>query len=231
MPLDVYLGIVAATNMKQRTRKQIEYYHADRLNYAVAGTPNRLEYDQGFFVKNGDGAADVKPIAHLYKIAGLPARRTPRRAGGDPPAPADHRHLFAGADAGGVLLRSAAAARSTFCLYALNHGVPAAEVAPRVGLTAEQVERVYRDIEASAARRATCTQGRSGRTDRRLEQAPVGHRGGHGSLVAAIHMERGHVLDAPEPEAAAERRQVVPEADARRQVLRGRLALPPPITT
>ena len=31
------------------------------------GTPNRLEYDQGFFVKNGDGAADVKPIAHLYK--------------------------------------------------------------------------------------------------------------------------------------------------------------------
>ena len=36
MPLDVYLGIVAATNMKQRTRKQIEYYHADRLNYAVA---------------------------------------------------------------------------------------------------------------------------------------------------------------------------------------------------
>ena len=45
----------------------LEYYHADRLNYAVAGTPNRLEYDQGFFVKNGDGAADVKPIAHLYK--------------------------------------------------------------------------------------------------------------------------------------------------------------------
>ena len=44
-----------------------EYFHADRLNYAVPGTPNRLEYDQGFFVKNGDGAADVKPIAHLYK--------------------------------------------------------------------------------------------------------------------------------------------------------------------
>ncbi|RUX42985.1 NAD(+) synthase, partial [Mesorhizobium sp. M7A.F.Ca.US.014.04.1.1] len=67
MSAAVYLGIVAATNMKQRTRKQIEYYHADRLNFAVLGTPNRLEYDQGFFVKNGDGAADVKPIAHLYK--------------------------------------------------------------------------------------------------------------------------------------------------------------------
>ena len=62
-----YLGIVAATNFKQRVRKMLEYYHADRLNYVVAGTPNRLEYDQGFFVKLGDGAADVKPIAHLYK--------------------------------------------------------------------------------------------------------------------------------------------------------------------
>jgi NAD+ synthase len=67
LPLDAYLAIVAATNFKQRTRKMIEYYHADRLNYAVAGTPNRLEYDQGFFVKNGDGSADFKPIAHLYK--------------------------------------------------------------------------------------------------------------------------------------------------------------------
>ena len=54
-------------HFKQRVRKMLEYYHADRLNYAVAGTPNRLEYDQGFFVKLGDGAADVKPIAHLYK--------------------------------------------------------------------------------------------------------------------------------------------------------------------
>jgi NAD+ synthase len=62
-----YLQIVAATNYKQRIRKTIEYFHADRLNYAVVGTPNRLEYDQGFFVKNGDGSADLKPIAHLYK--------------------------------------------------------------------------------------------------------------------------------------------------------------------
>jgi NAD+ synthase len=62
-----YLQIVAATSFKQRIRKTLEYYHADRLNYGVLGTPNRLEYDQGFFVKNGDGSADVKPIAHLYK--------------------------------------------------------------------------------------------------------------------------------------------------------------------
>jgi NAD+ synthase len=62
-----YLQVVAATNYKQRIRKTVEYFHGDRLNYAVVGTPNRLEYDQGFFVKNGDGSADIKPIAHLYK--------------------------------------------------------------------------------------------------------------------------------------------------------------------
>lgn len=67
MSAEVYQGIIAATNMKQHSRKQMEYYHVDQLNYAVIGTPNPLEYDQGFFVKNGDGAADLKPITHLYK--------------------------------------------------------------------------------------------------------------------------------------------------------------------
>ena len=98
LPLAAYLQLVAATNFKQRIRKMIEYYHADRLNYAVAGTPNRLEYDQGFFVKHGDGAADFKPIAHLYKTQvyalaahlGVPAEIR-RRA-------AHHRHLLDAAD-------------------------------------------------------------------------------------------------------------------------------------
>lgn len=67
LDLNSYLQIVAATNFKQRIRKTMEFFHADRLNYAVIGTPNRVEYDQGFFVKNGDGSADIKPIAHLYK--------------------------------------------------------------------------------------------------------------------------------------------------------------------
>jgi NAD+ synthase len=34
------------------------------------------------------------------------------------------------------------------CLWAHNHGTPAAEVAPVLGLTPAQVERVFRDIEA-----------------------------------------------------------------------------------
>jgi NAD+ synthase len=43
------------------------YYHAELRNYAVVGTPNKNERDQGFFVKYGDGGYDLCPIAHLYK--------------------------------------------------------------------------------------------------------------------------------------------------------------------
>ena len=108
MPLEVYLQVVAATNMKQRTRKLLEYYHAERLNYAVLGTPNRLEYDLGFFVRGGDGLADLKPIAHLYKTQVYALGPLPRSARGDLQPAAQHRHLQHAADPGGVLLRPAA---------------------------------------------------------------------------------------------------------------------------
>jgi len=147
-----YLQIVAATNYKQRVRKMTEYYHADRLNYAVAGTPNRLEYDQGFFVKQGDGAADVKPIAHLYKTQvyqlaahlGIPEeirRRPPTTDTFSMPQTQEEFYFALPYD------------RMDLCLYALNHGIPAEEVAPLVELTPEQVSRVFKDIEAK--RRAT----------------------------------------------------------------------------
>ena len=67
LPLTEYLQIVAASNFKQRSRMTMLYYHADRLNYAVIGTGNKNEHEQGFFVKFGDGGADIKPIAHLFK--------------------------------------------------------------------------------------------------------------------------------------------------------------------
>jgi len=150
-----YLGLVAATNFKQRTRKMIEYYHADRLNYAVAGTPNRLEYDQGFFVKNGDGAADLKPIAHLYKsqvyqLAGyldLPREIT------DQPPTTDTYSLPQSQE---EFYFSLPYDRMDLCLWARNHGVAAAEVAGSMGLEPEQIERVYRDIDTK--RRTTAYQ-------------------------------------------------------------------------
>lgn len=147
-----YLQIVASTNYKQRVRKMMEYYHADRLNYAVAGTPNRLEYDQGFFVKQGDGAADFKPIAHLYKTQvyalarhlGLPPDICSRLPTTDTFSMAQTQEEF---------YFALPYDRMDLCLYGLNHGVPAAEVAPAVDLTPEQVERVFKDI--AAKRRAT----------------------------------------------------------------------------
>lgn len=62
-----YMQIVAASNFKQRTRMSMLYYHSERLHYAVIGTPNKHEVEQGFFVKYGDGGADIMPIGHLYK--------------------------------------------------------------------------------------------------------------------------------------------------------------------
>jgi NAD+ synthase len=67
LPVKEYLQIVAASNFKQRCRMSMLYYHAERLHYAMIGTPNKHEVEQGFFVKNGDGGADIMPIAHLYK--------------------------------------------------------------------------------------------------------------------------------------------------------------------
>ena len=145
LPLEDYLQVVAATNFKQRTRKMLEYYHADRLNYCVLGTPNRLEYDQGFFVKNGDGAADVKPIAHLYKsqvyqlaeALGVPEEIRSRPPTTDTYSMPQSQEEF---------YFSLPYDEMDLCLYAVDHGVGAAEVAASLGLTPEQVERVFKDI-------------------------------------------------------------------------------------
>ncbi|MER8642905.1 NAD(+) synthase [Mesorhizobium sp. M0292] len=152
MPVAVYLGIVAATNMKQRTRKQLEYYHADRLNFAVLGTPNRLEYDQGFFVKNGDGAADVKPIAHLYKtqVYALAAYLgIPEEVRNRPPT----TDTYSLAQTQEEFYFSLPYDRMDLCLYGLNNGVSAEVVGQAAGLAASQIERVWADI--AAKRKAT----------------------------------------------------------------------------
>lgn len=147
LPARTYLGIVAATNMKQRTRKQLEYFHADRLKYGVLGTPNRLEDDQGFFVKNGDGSADVKPIAHLYKsqvyqlaeCLGVPEevrRRPPTTDTYSLPQTQEEFYFSLPYD------------KLDLCLYGLDNDVPAKEVAQAASLAEEQVALVWADIAA-----------------------------------------------------------------------------------
>ena len=146
LPLKAYLEIVAATNFKQRTRKMLEYYHADRLNFAVTGTPNRLEYDQGFFVKLGDGAADIKPIAHLYKTQvykmaeylGVPKEicsRAPTTDTYSMPQGQDEFYFSLPYD------------KMDLCLYGKNNNYTPEQVAPAIELSADQVKRVYDDIE------------------------------------------------------------------------------------
>lgn len=76
LPAQAYRQIVAASNFKQRSRMAILYYHAEANHYAAIGTPNKHEVQQGFFVKNGDGGADVMPIAHLYKTQVYQLART-----------------------------------------------------------------------------------------------------------------------------------------------------------
>jgi NAD+ synthase len=146
LDLPAYLGVVAATNFKQRSRKMLEYYHADRLNYAVTGTPNRLEYDQGFFVKLGDGAADIKPIAHLYKtqvyrmgrFLGLPdtiCSRPPTTDTYSLPQSQEEFYFSLPYD------------KMDLVLCGKDQGFAPQQIGDAIGLTGGQVERVFRDIE------------------------------------------------------------------------------------
>jgi len=146
LPLKAYLEIVAATNFKQRTRKMLEYYHADRLNFAVTGTPNRLEYDQGFFVKLGDGAADVKPIAHLYKTQVYQLAEyldVPEKIRERPPT-TDTYSLSQGQD---EFYFSLPYDKMDLCLYGKNNNISVETVAEYLAFKPEQIQRVYDDID------------------------------------------------------------------------------------
>lgn len=158
--LSEYLTIVAATNFKQRIRKTLEYFHADRLNYAVVGTPNRVEYDQGFFVKNGDGSADVKPIAHLYKTQvyamahylGLPGRICAAQP------TTDTYSLSQGQD---EFYYGLPYKQLDLALWALEHDRPAAELAAALQVGEAQARAIYEDLRNKR------------RTTRYLHRGPV----------------------------------------------------------
>jgi NAD+ synthase len=145
LPPGEFREIVAASNFKQRTRMAMLYYHAEVNNHAVAGTANKNEYDQGFFVKHGDGGVDVNPIKHLYKtqvyqLAGFLG--VPERIRGRVPttdtysAPTTQEEFFF---------------RLPFEImdllwFAMDNRVPTAEVARVMNLSIEQVNRAYNDF-------------------------------------------------------------------------------------
>jgi NAD+ synthase len=140
-----YLQIVAATNFKQRVRKIVEYFHADRLHYAVVGTPNRVEFDQGFFVKNGDGSADLKPIAHLYKtqVFMLAQHLDLGPAITQSTPTTDTYSLPQGQD---EFYFSLPYEEVDVALWHLNENKPPAELAQVLGISDERAEAIYQDI-------------------------------------------------------------------------------------
>ncbi len=145
LPPRELLEIVAATNLKQRSRMATLYYHAEVRNYAVIGTANKNEYGQGFFVKYGDGGVDVQPIAHLYKTQVYQLSRhlgVPEAIQKRPPttdtysAPCDQQEFFFRLPFETLDL----------LWHAQTQQVPAAETARVTGLTEVQVQSVYDDL-------------------------------------------------------------------------------------
>lgn len=146
MPPSAYLQIVAASNFKQRLRMTTLYYHAEKRNWAVAGTGNKDEHEQGFFVKYGDGGADLKPIGHLFKIQvyqlaeflGVPDEIINRTPTTDTySAEVTQEEFFFGLDF----------YRMDMLWHALEENVPAKDAARILDLSVEQVETAYANIK------------------------------------------------------------------------------------
>jgi len=160
IPLKEYLQIVAASNFKQRSRMSMLYYHAERLNYAVIGTGNKNEHEQGFFVKFGDGGADIKPIAHLFKTQvyqlarylNIPQEiqeRTPTTDTYSAECTQEEFFFRVPFEIGDLVW------------YAMNQDIPVSEVAKELELSEEQILRIQNDIK------------RKIRTTEYLKEAPV----------------------------------------------------------
>ena len=67
IPPNDYLTITAATNIKHRIRMSRLYYHAEKNNFLVCGTTNKAEFQQGYFVKYGDGGVGIEPLVNIFK--------------------------------------------------------------------------------------------------------------------------------------------------------------------
>jgi NAD+ synthase len=145
LPIHEYYQVVASSNFKQRARMTTLYYHAELRNYAVIGTANKNEHALGFFVKYGDGGADVQPIAHLFKsqvfqmakFLGIPdeiCRRTPTTdtySAGSSQEEFFYRVPFDVLD---------------LVWLGYERGIPSKEIGPALHLSGEQVDRVIADI-------------------------------------------------------------------------------------
>jgi len=146
LPAKEYLQIVAATNFKQRSRMSMLYYHGERLHYAVIGTPNKHEVEQGFFVKHGDGGADVMPIGHLYKTQvyqiarhlGVPQEIIDRTPTTDTYTAEQTQEDF---------FYQMPFVSMDLIWYGWENNYPAEEVGSVMGKTTKEIENIYKSFE------------------------------------------------------------------------------------
>ncbi|MBS2100588.1 NAD(+) synthase [Carboxylicivirga linearis] len=146
LPMNEYLQIVAASNFKQRSRMSMLYYHAEALHYAVIGTPNKHEVEQGFFVKFGDGGADVMPIGNLFKTQvyeiarylGVPQEIIDRTPTTDTYSAEQTQEEF---------FYQMPFEDMDLLWYGWENGYSAAEVAPVMNLTEEAVVKIFKNFE------------------------------------------------------------------------------------
>jgi len=147
LSLSDYLEMVAATDMKQRTRMIQLYFYAEKSNYVVAGTTNKSELLQGFFVKYGDGGVDMEPIAHLYKtqvyqlseFLGVPQeiiKRTPSPDTWSAMVSDEEFYFRVPYDLLDLLL------------YAHERQIPLADVSNVLDMPQEKILRFYKDFNA-----------------------------------------------------------------------------------
>lgn len=145
LPVKKYLQIVAASNFKQRCRMSMLYYHAERLHYVVIGTPNKHEVEQGFFVKYGDGGADIMPIAHLYKsqvyqlaeYLGVPQEIINRTPTSDTYTAEQSQEEF---------FFQMPYNEMDLIWYGMENEIPSEEVGKVIGKTTVQIDMIYKNL-------------------------------------------------------------------------------------
>ncbi|MBM4332167.1 MAG: NAD(+) synthase [Deltaproteobacteria bacterium] len=139
--------VSACQNVKQRVRMVLLYHYAEREKYLVAGTTNRSETAQGFFVKFGDGGVDIEPLAHLYKTQvyqlanslGVIEEIIHRAPSPDTYSlPVTDKEFYFCLDYNLLDL----------LLYGYEHAVPVDQIVRELCLKKEEIERVFKDFRA-----------------------------------------------------------------------------------
>ena len=140
--LNDYLDITAATNIKHRCRMIMLYHYAEKNHFIVAGTTNKSEFIQGYFVKYGDGGVDIDPIAGLYKSQvyqlahhlDIPAQIIQRKASPDTwSLEVSDEEFFYGLPYKTLDL----------LWFAKENNISISEVSHALGLSVEQIERIF----------------------------------------------------------------------------------------